>query len=335
MADGLLPYLFSRSNAFRRNLMDMVSNPADYAAKMGGQVVDTGNELAELQERSGMFGAGPVDEAARDELYQRAADAAMNMTGMIRMSHGSPHKFDKFDSSKIGTGEGAQAYGRGLYTAEGFNSPVAIGYKGSTSRFKYETPEGVKDAAGLINQLVKNAGDIPKGMDSSVRMKANEMVHDIIMGKSTDDVISAIRNSKFARAYSGLANALERIGAKNAQGYLYNIEAKWPSAAREARDPLGPQHFVAWEKPLKDQSPEIQNLAKQYGLTDPDHWGGDLVATMGAKRAEGAELMRQAGIPGIRYLDQNSRAAGQGTSNYVIFPGNESLLEIIQRTGAQ
>lgn len=84
MADGLLPYLFSRSNAFRRNLMDMVSNPADYAAKMGGQVVDTGNELAELQERSGMFGAGPVDEAARDELYQRAADAAMNMTGMTK-----------------------------------------------------------------------------------------------------------------------------------------------------------------------------------------------------------------------------------------------------------
>lgn len=32
--------------------------------------------------------------------------------------HGSPHKFDKFDSSKIGTGEGAQAYGHGLYLAE-------------------------------------------------------------------------------------------------------------------------------------------------------------------------------------------------------------------------
>jgi len=83
MADGLLPYLFSRSNAFRRNLMDMVSNPADYAAKMAGQVVDYGNEVADLQQRAGMFGAGPVDEAARDELYQRAADAAMNMTGTI------------------------------------------------------------------------------------------------------------------------------------------------------------------------------------------------------------------------------------------------------------
>ena len=32
--------------------------------------------------------------------------------------HGSPHQFDAFDSSKIGTGEGAQAYGHGLYLAE-------------------------------------------------------------------------------------------------------------------------------------------------------------------------------------------------------------------------
>ena len=32
--------------------------------------------------------------------------------------HGSPHRFDKFDLSKIGTGEGAQKYGHGLYFAD-------------------------------------------------------------------------------------------------------------------------------------------------------------------------------------------------------------------------
>ena len=31
--------------------------------------------------------------------------------------HGSPHAFDQFDLSKIGTGEGAQAYGHGMYLA--------------------------------------------------------------------------------------------------------------------------------------------------------------------------------------------------------------------------
>ena len=56
----------------------------------------------------------------------------MPMAG-ITVFHGSPHKFDKFDMSKIGTGEGAQAYGHGLYFAENPNvareysqmSPVA------------------------------------------------------------------------------------------------------------------------------------------------------------------------------------------------------------------
>lgn len=45
----------------------------------------------------------------------------------IRAYHGSPHDFDKFDLSKIGTGEGAQAYGHGLYFAE--NEGVAKAYR--------------------------------------------------------------------------------------------------------------------------------------------------------------------------------------------------------------
>ena len=36
----------------------------------------------------------------------------------IKAYHASPYRFDNFDISKIGTGEGAQAYGRGLYFAE-------------------------------------------------------------------------------------------------------------------------------------------------------------------------------------------------------------------------
>jgi hypothetical protein len=41
--------------------------------------------------------------------------------------------------------------------------------------------------------------------------------------------------------------------------------------------------------------------------------------------------MRDAGIPGIRYLDGGSRTAGAGSSNYVVFPGNEGLLKILGR----
>ena len=45
----------------------------------------------------------------------------------ISAYHGSPYDFEKFDLTKIGTGEGAQAYGHGLYFAE--NPAVAEDYR--------------------------------------------------------------------------------------------------------------------------------------------------------------------------------------------------------------
>ena len=43
--------------------------------------------------------------------------------------------------------------------------------------------------------------------------------------------------------------------------------------------------------------------------------------------------LRAAGIPGSRYLDGGSRGAGAGTSNYVVFPGEENALTILERNG--
>ena len=51
-------------------------------------------------------------------------DENKNQQG-ITAYHGSPHEFDQFDTSKIGTGEGAQSYGHGLYFAE--HEPIAKG----------------------------------------------------------------------------------------------------------------------------------------------------------------------------------------------------------------
>src|SRR5512139_873784 len=60
------------------------------------------------------------------------APAMKDAAGMgIRAYHGSPYDFNKFDLSKVGTGEGAQAYGHGLYFAE--NPAVAQEYKKNLS----------------------------------------------------------------------------------------------------------------------------------------------------------------------------------------------------------
>ena len=72
--------------------------------------------------------APAVDMAGITTLGAGAMPAEANSLRMgIKAYHGSPHDFDAFDLSKIGTGEGAQAYGHGLYFAE--NEGTAKAYR--------------------------------------------------------------------------------------------------------------------------------------------------------------------------------------------------------------
>ena len=105
--------------------------------------------------------------------------------------------------------------------------------------------------------------------------------------------------------------------------------------------------MLDWDKPLREQSKDVQTaLAK----LDPDlyHPKGDEYSLdeVGAEtylrmansplaknQSDASEVMRNAGITGIRYLDGGSRGAGTGSSNYVVFPGNEGLLSILERNG--
>ena len=79
--------------------------------------------------------AAVLEKIEKDIESQRVPDdvsleeAAAFMDGLQDMVvyHGSPHKFDKFKLEKIGTGEGAQVYGHGLYFAS--NRSVAAWYR--------------------------------------------------------------------------------------------------------------------------------------------------------------------------------------------------------------
>src|SRR3954469_8152524 len=77
----------------------------DMPGRFGGTSYDPNRSLAQ--------------NALDPESVQQATTIGMQVgPAAIRAYHGSPHDFDRFDSSKIGTGEGAQAYGHGLYFAE-------------------------------------------------------------------------------------------------------------------------------------------------------------------------------------------------------------------------
>ncbi len=213
--------------------------------------------------------------------------------------HGSPHDFDKFDLSKIGTGEGAQAYGHGLYFAE--NEGVARGYRD-------------KLAGPVLDQGVSTAWVKQAGGD---RAAAETAFKDHI---GYDRLVE--RANSGDRGAQVFLNESEDVlaGIRKPHGHMY-----------EARIHADPEHFLDWDKPLSQQSPKVQEaikrMASKYGV-EPDMsiMGADAyhsvasnladpnITAMNASQRAGApnatEHFREAGIPGIKYLDQGSRAPG-------------------------
>ena len=47
--------------------------------------------------------------------FKKAENVPDGVKFQVDAFHGSPYMFDKFTTEKIGTGEGAQAFGWGLY----------------------------------------------------------------------------------------------------------------------------------------------------------------------------------------------------------------------------
>ena len=95
--------------------------------------------------------------------------------------------------------------------------------------------------------------------------------------------------------------------------------------------------MLDWDKPLSEQAQNIKNVLETAGIKTYDSTPGEhvykrLAEKLGSKDAA-AQFLREQGIPGIRYLDGGSRGAGGGTSNFVVFPGNEGLLSILERNG--
>jgi hypothetical protein len=261
-----------------------------------------------------------------------AAPRTLNpQTGAI-VWHGSPHKFDKFDSSKIGTGEGAQAYGHGLYLAE--SPKVADEYAGKLSRKIVDIPGYAADDA------------VSKTILARISSRANSTQYGSGAQAALDDLHSISRfGSKAEKAAA--KKMLDKIGSFGLptltdSGSLYKVDLPDAQIAK----------MLDWDKPLGQQRGVMDalydsGLAKggwasgtsgERRFIQPakaDRTGAalleDLKTLMGQTKAE--EALRNAGIPGIRYLDGVSRGAGQGTSNFVVFPGNEGLLTILERNG--
>ena len=328
---GLLGDIFSYGDGLKRQLGAFLSDPGGTIDLGVQRFKDQQNTLSNaLKDGYPMAGqnsvlVSPQQKAMAQSLL--ADQGAQQGIGAATVWHGSPHKFDKFDASKIGTGEGAQAYGHGLYMAD--SPAVAKSYSAiadnlaGTAIYRINGANLAENSpeATAVKALVSYGGDVEKARNNLVfGQRANASIG-----------LSSNRYEKSQGLLDDIANKTYDVFHDYPERQLYKVDLPDEHIAK----------MLDWDKPLSQQAPEVQRAMTAIGpknrsgqsMLEMDSRGEELVRALGG--GDGASsLLRQAGIPGIRYLDGGSRGAGAGSSNYVVFPGNEGLLSILERNGA-
>jgi hypothetical protein len=219
--------------------------------------------------------------------------------------HGTPHKIlGKFDMNKVGTGEGAQAYGHGMYFAE--NPAVAKEYqkmlRGPESTAQhylelYKTPESAISAIqyelkpNLTAEAKKHSLDAIEVLKSGKELKGNLYKVDI----PDADIPSMVNWDQQLKNQPDIVKTFIQNNIDELTADMHKFK---PDS----------QNDVIWDK-LK---------------------GIDLMTWANEKygKPKAAELLGAEGIKGIRYLDEASRSKGKGTSNFVVFePSTVKILE--------
>jgi hypothetical protein len=294
------------------------------------QPVQTGKALVQGEverARQAMTSPRAAGEYAGSMVDPMRLAAALRKTAPIAeldVYHGTPHRFEpteanplgEFDASKIGTGEGAQAYGHGIYYAE--NMDVAKGYQ----------PRDTKTEEKLM-RLYKQA-EARQDYDS-MNVLESAMLH-----KTAGEL---------QEMYPQHGKLINQIGKITAQSKSSLYKADLPDEMID--------RMLDWDKPLSEQPESVQtilkNLAKKdaekygegggldYYMGDPDSYDGESVYRYLAEQQDSqvntSEYFKNLGIPGIKYLDAGSRGgdSATGTRNFVVFPGEEKKVKILKR----
>jgi hypothetical protein len=193
----------------------------------------------------------------------------------IKAYHGSPHDFPAFDISKVGTGQGAQSYGHGLYFAE--EEKVAEDYRRSLTNPNFSMGVGHSkyDVGGEripTNISGHMAIDTWSDMDrlaAMLKYKAESGYEDTGVMKVIQDKLQQ-RIAKFREEdkvgwHPGSAGEDMRALADFYESKLKNAKPEDITEARpgrlyEVNIKANPEHFLDWDKALNKQSKHVQEV---------------------------------------------------------------------------
>jgi hypothetical protein len=313
----VMDYARNVAQSAQQNLQTQMSD-LDKALVMGQQGVQVGDReaLARLMEQvPGLMGATAF--------------------------HGSPYRFDKFDPTKVGAGEGAQVYGHGMYFAEHpavampYSKIVPSGMSATPNRQLFGKDVEPMTAEYKVSQLVDEMGVA----------KAKKFVADWAKDPLPDQV-SYVDNLQSIMSKVAKKSDVKNLGASN----IYKVDIP---------DEKIPK-MLNWDIPLSEQSKAVQDIAWKYkdalknqtemkGLKNI--WeldGADLYGVMQRYKMEDSgklvkqnvdikdvsDIMNKSDIPGIRYMNyQGKTSEGANTSNFVVFdPTDVKILERNKKT---
>ena len=288
---------------------------------------------------------------AHDRVVRGDAESAV-VKGLryINVWHGSPHDFNRFTTDKIGSGEGAQVYGWGLYftdtkqiaekqyrdrlsggprvsaTIDGKNVEVPVGSAYTLAaelgfpaigknKFPSQYPVTI-----AMRELVNNGGDL----EAAIAFMNDQYSH--WPKQVMDDVEAKLREINPSIVTS--------------PGKLYNVEL----APKE-------EDFLLWDKPITEQSDKVQAALaglgfKPMSMADKaldvlrvlatasvderlgEWYGSGIYETIADKLGspkKASLALLEAGIRGNKYLDGNSRGLNleKPGYNYVIFADDD------------
>lgn len=222
--------------------------------------------------------------------------------------HGSPHDFPPlpgkpygaFSDAAIGSGEGAQAYGMGHYTADA--EGVARGYRDALSSTNPTVNHYMKLAQG-DRQAALSAFDRDVGQNAfGFNIHPEELAH-------------------------------IRTQLETPPGHMYEVQVHAdPAHFLDWDTPMARQsdHVINALKQANGIASEADLPASIANLTGQQLYE-KLSKAVGGQHQASSILQNKYGIPGIRYLDAGSRGAGEGSRNSVVF--DAANMEIIRKYG--
>ena len=244
----------------------------------------------------------------------------VNIPEFMKVFHGSGAKFDRFDHSFMGTGEGAQAFGWGTYVTEveGIGRTYALKMRDKAISEKHKENAIVNNLARQT--LASNNGDKNAALEE-LRNLLNESWSD---KKRVKAQIKIIETGKF-------------LPETKVKAHLYNVEIpddngtnylRWEADNnQETIDKLNEAYrnmLLERGVPAEDISPYFEPFGKGLsGMTIYNLFAREL----GGDKAASEFLNRQ-GFVGISYPAQ-AMTGGRADKarNYVIFNENDTQIE--------